>query len=584
MILAFSLKYIAMKSKLTRRQFLGSAIGITLASYSGFELSRWLDNPSGSADSFVSSGVTWSNGKLLPSFSDATSLDVATIIGLSEEEQLLFVSLQGLVNKDNPSIYLLEEDEEGRLTWLEELGIPYRFLSSPWELFNIHRSVATGLVVYDPNLIDTVNIATTRASIASELIVSPDLLSAVSKATGLLQRETYVNRFNSKTEAYQFALEELWQSCQHRILCGIAPFYPTGNPAVLGVSEFGSFDEASINNVGPISPNSFLRDYAIATNSFVFRLNTLDENERLLAQKILSLADKGAVYMGWFDEGSSGGESSGVSLTSSESVRVITSDSAVNMSVLSAIRASTPVQASNTSATLANKIYLTFTFTEGDNLQYMEHHMRVIWDDPQRGLTPCNWTIDPVAVDIAPTIISHYFSTKTTNDYFVCGPSGAGYMYPSLWPEVEISTYLNQTLSYCSQLGIEVYNVLNHPQGSPIPIPSPAASAYESILNPIGVLFDWNTSESVSILGSNLPASIGILVSSQTELSDTLSNITSNYSGNGPVFHSVGLSSWTMSPTILNTTLANFSANIEVVSADSYFVLLREHLGLSKWV
>jgi hypothetical protein len=55
---------------------------------------------------------------------------------------------------------------------------------------------------------------------------------------------------------------------------------------------------------------------------------------------------------------------------------------------------------------LEDKIYLTLTFSEGDNLQYMQHRLRRLWDDPARGQIPLNWSVNPLAWEIAPTILT----------------------------------------------------------------------------------------------------------------------------------------------------------------------------------
>jgi hypothetical protein len=84
-------------------------------------------------------------------------------------------------------------------------------------------------------------------------------------------------------------------------------------------------------------------------------------------------------------------------------------------------------------ATLRNRVYLTLTFGEGDNIQYCQRRMRDLWDDPERGDVPVNWTVSPLLADIGPALLAYYRRTATANDLLISGPSGAGYTYPGSW-------------------------------------------------------------------------------------------------------------------------------------------------------
>lgn len=87
-----------------------------------------------------------------------------------------------------------------------------------------------------------------------------------------------------------------------------------------------------------------------------------------------------------------------------------------NSTIHSGFRAPIEPQRPASPPPLETKVYLTFTFAEGDNVQYDQHRLRQIWDDPNRGTVPLNWSVSPLLVDLAPLIISHYLSTATPND------------------------------------------------------------------------------------------------------------------------------------------------------------------------
>src|SRR5205807_10113969 len=88
--------------------------------------------------------------------------------------------------------------------------------------------------------------------------------------------------------------------------------------------------------------------------------------------------------------------------------------------------------------------YVAFLLSDGDNLGYNEQELRTRhWDDPARGSIPMGISISPWLALYAPRIYDHYVRTATANEIFVCGPSGAGYIYPQF--ESELGPFLAQT-------------------------------------------------------------------------------------------------------------------------------------------
>ena len=45
-----------------------------------------------------------------------------------------------------------------------------------------------------------------------------------------------------------------------------------------------------------------------------------------------------------------------------------------------------------------------------------------------------SWEVQPYAIDFAPGQLEYYYRTRSANDYFVHGPSGAGYTAPAINP------------------------------------------------------------------------------------------------------------------------------------------------------
>ena len=111
-----------------------------------------------------------------------------------------------------------------------------------------------------------------------------------------------------------------------------------------------------------------------------------------------------------------------------------------------------------------NKVYVTLTFGEGDNIQYCQRRMRDIWDDPKRGEALANWTISPLLAEIGPGLFSYFQRTATANDLLVCGPSGAGYTYPGSWPADQLTPYLELSGAFMRRTGMDLVYAYNNRQ------------------------------------------------------------------------------------------------------------------------
>ena len=576
---------------INRRKFLGLSLGLVGSAvfYEGYRLNEStgavIENSQISNNS-TPVNLNWPDTQLMPTFNAPLSLDVATLVGMPEDQQVMFSTLQGLVNRIDPQIYLLQDDEEGRLTWLEELGTPYRFFSSPWDLFEVHKDVLRGMVVYDEDMLDTINVATTFSPIYSSIVVSPKLVKEVQSYTSLPVRLSLAGRYNSAIEAYSLSYSQWKKSVSRRIIVGISPQVAVSLPPVDQNPFFGEIGIGEMSIEGPFSyvANPFLRDYCVAVNAFCFWLDPLNASQNELFGNIISDQEPNSLYMGWFANGSNGGENAGVELCSKNQLRTVASDYCTNLTVFSGISASITPQKMPAVPSLSNDIYITITFTEGDNLQYNEHRLRVIFDDSDRGSIAMNYSIEPLLIEAAPNILKYYLSASTANDCLVAGPSGAGYIFPGSWPESNLTDYLQISAGYLNSIGVNVVNVLNHPQGQYIPLTAQEGLQYESIVNPIGILADWSKINSVTTLGNNLPAVTGLLASDTVELSLILNEIL-NSNVATPAFYSIGVIAWNILPTDVVQTLNSIPANsFNVVRADVFFALLRQHLGLSQWV
>jgi hypothetical protein len=92
------------------------------------------------------------------------------------------------------------------------------------------------------------------------------------------------------------------------------------------------------------------------------------------------------------------------------------------------------------------KVYFAFVPNEGDTLVTLT---QLFYDDcwlsPERGKVATSWAINPYFAKLFPSLVEYYFRTKTDKDYFVCGPSGAGYVHPDAMPKKDLERFIQFT-------------------------------------------------------------------------------------------------------------------------------------------
>lgn len=273
-------------------------------------------------------------------------------------------------------------------------------------------------------------------------------------------------------------------------------------------------------------------------------------------------------YLGWFDS-----EPLGVSEATKHSVRVLASDWYNNMTVFSGIRAPIHQQPMLPAPALANKVYITFTISDGDNLQYDEHYMRLTWDDPARSKVPLNWTIDPLIVDAAPMILSYYQQTATRNDWIIAGPSGAGYFSPSLWPQSNLNAFLHASERYMTRAGLRSVYALD----TQATLPDYVAQAYRNQMHLDGLLLLNSTpTPQTSIMAKDLPVARMSFGSTRDSALQQIQQRVAKWDGRSPLFIPIMLNGWGDPAADATYVVQNLNVNCVVVRGDQFFQLFRK--------
>ncbi len=380
-------------------------------------------------------GINWSADRLLPAFQTPKHLTIYDVRGASNEVQLSAATMAGLINRPEPMVYQIITDQDA--FWLKELlgGIPQE--SSPTSGNDVldgmlipFRSAVQGMVIYDPNFIDSINIATTIAGQTNCIVVSPNQAADLQQPYNLPVHTDLRNQhWSSRSQAYDWARQNLLSGASSHAVAGLNP------------------------------TTAALRSFLVANRIFVYWLDS-SSAEQSLVEQIYKVFPPEAVHLGWFID-----EPSGVKLTSHAALPVLATDLCTNLEIWSSVMATTSIAQSNPGGPGgpidSSRVYVSFTISDGDNLQYIQRRMLDRWQDPVRGSFPLGWTISPVLSQAAPAIAAYYVRTATAHDEFIAGPSGAGYMYPSQWPQQQLASFLQRTVQMMRSMNLTTLEVLD---------------------------------------------------------------------------------------------------------------------------
>ena len=351
-------------------------------------------------------GISWPLGQALPSF-QTPEATVDTIQAPANDVQTfaLLTALQGIVNRKKPRLMVYSPVGTDEKTYWNDLVPNTNVMTSATELFVKYRDEVKGLVVYDPAVPDTLNLASTYAGLHDCLPVTPSQAAIYSANPYNLEvKETYVGKFSSKVAVYDYLAENLMDDCNKRLIAGLNPETFQG-----------------------------VRDMAVATKSAQVNLDPEKAEELAVLEKLYDkLLPNESYHIGWWPGAA---EKAGVSFATRKGVSTLGSDFFNNMTVYAGQSRELNPPTVPAKPKLENKLYVAMMVSDGDNLQFTQHHQQSVswWRSRNRGKIPITWTSSPVLLDAAPQILNRYYKEATDNDFFVDGPSGVGYTLTEDW-------------------------------------------------------------------------------------------------------------------------------------------------------
>ncbi|TWU32873.1 GxGYxYP domain-containing protein [Novipirellula artificiosorum] len=397
-----------------------------------------------------------------------------------------FAALQGIVNRDEPRLYLSYCREFGVdtdrfwLNWLRHddgwLGnrsvVAIDSLAKAVETF---RSQIDGVVVYDPAVPATSNVASTAAGCEKLIPVrfsrDPDSLYVQLTTTLGLPVKLWLihpdgsSMFASKAEAYRWAIREFIESgkCDPLFSAYYVDAFWLTRPSQ------ATRDMHTLTN----------HDYFVSHRAFFFDLSPwgdeapVDEpsqpmglDKQVLIEVLSALqlaAPKSILKIGGFPPWpfkytthGGAGKHGGVP-TEWEFTRLISqynayheADAAAPGAMANAsffahypLRESYPQPNARPTARdwqragyigddgkVAAKLFVGHYVGDYDSPAWLYKAVPAFFSDPQRGQVPLAWAFDPNLSDRAPQAMVYAYQHATHNDFFVAGDSGAGYLNP----------------------------------------------------------------------------------------------------------------------------------------------------------
>lgn len=479
-------------------------------------------------------------------------------------ENYLFSSMKGVVNRTQPRIFSYEGDAlaEGPYAWLTPLGYNYiEHKNNTWAVLTKYKDEIDGLIVYDPLQNHTVNLALRLAHEKNAIIAAPSLLERLTSAPyNFPILEDLRGRFTSSLQVYQTIYDDYWDKTDQRVLIGLSP----------------DFHQSS------------LREYALAIGAAVIWLDPKKSAESTLLNKFLASMPQGSNYLGWWPE-----EQPGVDRVSNYGITTIPSDYSVNLTYHSGMPRYIDARPMPVKPELENKIYVAFIISDGDNLQYIEHSMRKLWEDRNRGAVPIGWTISPAMVDAMPGALNFYHQTSTENDNLISGPSGYGYTYPNNWISKslnkELADFVTKLEEYNQVAGIRVVTIWNTITGG---INGTVGNTFAANSRTLLGVTAQNTGGALSIYGSSRdpntnqlpgkPLSCNYCTGEQA-IKDHIISGSKNWDGKSPRFLIIQANPWNneVNPTgflrVMNYfNQGEYAGKYSFVRPDHIFQLIRE--------
>jgi hypothetical protein len=378
-------------------------------------------------------------GGLFPKMPPATKVYVVDCEHDFEDARMAAWVLQGLINRDNAEVYVIEKEPGRHLEQLQDCGKPYERLDQPagansgWRaLFRKYRGRVKKLWIYDLQKDWTWYLALMSAAQRGGIPVTEPLRNDLRSEFGWTgEVEDLRNRWTNRIAAYDWALTNLMPGCNKRV-------------------------------VFATSLNTALFDYAVASQGFAFWLDF--DGERAEVQKIFRAGGYGVgtSLMGYANTGDLANE-----VSNPFGFGYVASDLYANGSFWSSFPNRTYTQAPGRAVkALPGKIYASIMWSDGDNLQFDQNALWNLWHDPARGTIPVATALAPALQEVNTPLLDWYYSRMTGKDELVAGPTGFQFIHIRDFNDRLFPAWCALTRAWCAGAGFHSARIWLAPFGS----------------------------------------------------------------------------------------------------------------------
>jgi len=367
-----------------------------------------------------------------------------------------FRSLQGLVNRDEPHLYLVQRSDKAKTGrpdalyeyhWLDyyvkTFGLPTEELDDVDSVIERYKHLVEGYVVYDnERVIQTQNLAITRAGLESLLPIAPEQEHWMTRH-GIRKRDDLRGKFANDAEAAEWALDNLWPHCCKRLYANLCVHRPSWYAMA-----------------------QRLEDFVVYHKGLALDLPFSRQSRKTLAlyRRMLESAEAPGVQMNWHcvrDQ-----EKEYVAEAAERGFFTLCSLKTPNLTIHGGVgdteaAYSQPMPAREQCRAERDKVYVCLYVSDGDATWAMNNLHSGNWLVPARGRFKLGWGLLPFMAKLMPGVVRYYHETRSENDCFWGPSSGAGYTYTHLWPEGLVDDYLKETRRLLDQTGQHGCNMVN---------------------------------------------------------------------------------------------------------------------------
>jgi hypothetical protein len=363
--------------------------------------------------------------------------------------QLTLTCLQGLANRATPRLFLVQDlYDELWLEWLMERGDldTLTRLTAEATLLRFCE-VVEGVVVVDPAIPASFNVATMLAGITNRLVVTPSLAQQLQARLPAHAAANVIDlcgmHWSQDVEAYRWFYDRYYDRLTQRMCAMLDPY------------------------------DLPLRDYMVEFRLPLFWIRSgYDAAEAAFAEELLLRLPPNIPCLGWPVNACSRdpgvGEHMGVVLINECAKFEVCSGFEIvgravsNLSVHSGTTATLTPKWAPVLPLEPDKVYVTFIRTDGDGPNFWRECYRSLWEDAEHGRFPMGWQQGPTLYDLMPDVLDWFYQHATTNDSFVNALTGIGYIheenYAYLYPVKERrriwQEYLRLSRAYREKLGL----------------------------------------------------------------------------------------------------------------------------------